>query len=198
MTTERRPRHPKPNTPSVIEGYTQGLRKLLRLGDSPYFNIVSVIENGLGRHLQGFALEVLSHKELRSVEAFTAFNPVRIGVREDVYEGAYKNDTRARFTVAHELGHLCLHWGYPRPRLAPEAQKPNDPSAKGRVEKEANQFAAAFLMPRALADKIDEPRRLANLCRVSDEAAYYRLHDLWAQNDSLTTEGVRKLFGVDH
>jgi len=178
-------------------GYTRALRELLDVGDGTYFNIVSAIENGLSRHLADFALEVRSQKELALVEAFTAFDPVRIVVREDIYEGAYKDDTRGRFTVAHELGHLCLHWGYPRPRLAPEAQKPNDPSPKGRVEKEANQFAAAFLIPRAVANKIDDPRRLASLCRVSDKVASYRLHDLWSQSDNLTTEDVRKLFGSD-
>jgi IrrE N-terminal-like domain len=167
------------------------------ISHKPHFDIISAIENGLVQHLQGFTLEVRSQKELGKIEAFTEFNPVRIVVREDIYEGAYKDDTRARFTLAHELGHLCLHWGYPRPRLAPEAQKSNDPSAKGRVEKEANQFAAAFLMPRSVATKIDEPRRLASLCRVSDKAASYRLHDLWGQNESLSTEGVRKLFGTD-
>lgn len=196
MKRERRLKYPKPCPPSIIEGYAQGLRQLLRFGDRPYFNIVSAIENGLGEHLQGFALEVWSKKELNMVEAFTGFNPVRIVLREDIYEGACKDDTRARFTVAHEVGHLCLHWGFPRPRLTPEAQKPNDPSAKGRLEKEANQFAAAFLMPRSLVERINEPRRLASLCRVSDLAAYYRIHDLWGQTDSLTTEGVRRLFGT--
>jgi hypothetical protein len=196
MTRERRPRYPKPCSPSTIEGYTQGLRGLLGLGDRPYFNIVSVIENELDQHLPDFVLEVWSQGKLGKVEAFTAFNPVRIVVREDIYEGAYKDDTRGRFTIAHEVGHLCLHWGYPRPRLAPEAQRPNDPSAKGRVEKEANQFAAALLMPRAVADKIEEPSRLANLCRVSDKAAFYRLHDLWGQSDNFTEEDVRKLFGT--
>lgn len=197
MVKEARPRYPKPYEPAVIESYTQRLRSLLHFGDKPHFNIIELIENKLGEHLEDFALEVWSLGESGPVEAHTLFNPVRIMVREDIYEGAYKDDARARFTVAHELGHLCLHWGFPRPRLSPEAQRPNDPSPKGRMEKEANQFAAAFLMPQSLAKKIDDPRRLASLCRVSDKAASYRLHGLWGQNDRLTTEDVRKLFGTE-
>ena len=45
---------------------------------------------------------------------------------------------RQRFTVAHELGHLVLHAG--------EGQ-PTSPDVAARMEKEANRFAAAFLVP---------------------------------------------------
>lgn len=55
--------------------------------------------------------------------------------RPVVVLGADKNDrARSRFDAAHELGHLVMHgeqvWGVPE------------------VEKQAHQFAAAFLMPR--------------------------------------------------
>lgn len=45
---------------------------------------------------------------------------------------------RQRFTVAHELGHLVLHAGTPQPTTPAEA---------ARMEREANRFAAAFLVP---------------------------------------------------
>lgn len=52
---------------------------------------------------------------------------------------------RQRFTVAHELGHLVLHAG---------SGQPVSPSEAARLEREANRFAAAFLVPGdvALAD----------------------------------------------
>lgn len=197
MSKERRLKFPRAHSSLSIENYAEGLRKLLGLGDEPYFNIVSTIENRLWQRVRDFSLEVRSHEKLKRVEAHTSFEPPRIVLREDVYEGAHNDDTRCRFTVAHELGHLFLHWSFPRPRLAPDAQKPNDPSPSGRVEKEANQFAAAFLMPRAIASKFDHPQRLASLCRVSNQAASYRLHGLWSQSEVLTTSEVRKLFGLD-
>lgn len=45
---------------------------------------------------------------------------------------------RQRFTVAHELGHLVLHSG---------SAQPSTPSDASRMEREANRFAAALLVP---------------------------------------------------
>jgi len=72
---------------------------------------------------------------IRSPNDFTIYLPSYTGVERD------------RFTIAHELGHFVLHYLYPR-------QSGNDPGpvqaqryGSGRVEWEANWFAAAFLMP---------------------------------------------------
>ena len=72
---------------------------------------------------------------------------------------------RARFTIAHELGHTCLHWGFPRPRLAPEAitpmiLRPKDASKKSKINS-----AAAFS---DAASSSEQDRRTAkiDLCRV--------------------------------
>lgn len=49
-------------------------------------------------------------------------------------------DTRQRFTIAHEIGHLILH---------PEGIEFRDTSFQGnQLEVEANNFAAELLMPR--------------------------------------------------
>lgn len=45
---------------------------------------------------------------------------------------------RQRFTVAHELGHLCLHGTTPPPRTPQDARA---------IENQAHRFAAAFLAP---------------------------------------------------
>lgn len=45
---------------------------------------------------------------------------------------------RQRFTIAHEIGHLALHGNIPAPRDAAEA---------ARIERQAHQFAGAFLAP---------------------------------------------------
>lgn len=51
----------------------------------------------------------------------------------------FSND-RKRFTLAHELGHIIMHYDYPIPDYREK-----------KLEKEANAFAAEFLMP---ADQI--------------------------------------------
>jgi len=45
---------------------------------------------------------------------------------------------RQRFTVAHELGHLVLHHS---------TEQPRNPAQAAKVEREANRFASAFLVP---------------------------------------------------
>lgn len=61
-------------------------------------------------------------------------------------------ETRRRFTIAHELGHLCLHDGRPlivdhvvRARI--NLRDHRSSLATNREEIEANRFAATLLMP---------------------------------------------------
>jgi Zn-dependent peptidase ImmA (M78 family) len=55
---------------------------------------------------------------------------------------------RDRFTIAHELGHLFLHYLLPKRHLSPDQNKMYAlRKDSDRVEWEANWFAAAFLMP---------------------------------------------------
>jgi Zn-dependent peptidase ImmA (M78 family) len=74
-----------------------------------------------------------------------------------IYLNPHKPYTRERFTIAHELGHLFLHMGFLLNKGLWGAF-PNDQfqdSAYYRIkgnytqeEHEANEFAAAFLMPK--------------------------------------------------
>lgn len=56
---------------------------------------------------------------------------------------ATANWTRKRFTLAHELGHIL--WGDASDRILPESVNPG--SETDYLEKRANAFAGAFLMP---------------------------------------------------
>lgn len=186
---------PKRHDPLDIENYSERLRGLLGLALQSHFNIIKVLENGLGSKLANFFVDVRAFDEMNAIEAFTEFDPPRITIRQDIYEGAYRDEPRSRFTVAHELGHLSLHWGYPRPRLAPSRQKFRRSSGNQRLEDEANLFAGAFLMPMDTARKFDDPDRLAHLCGVSSKAASRRLNELWIRNGDLTAQSFQKLFG---
>lgn len=102
--------------------------------------------------------------------------------------------TRQRFTIAHEIGHLRMHEGKPlivdkliRVDLRRSASLPND-----RVEVEANRFAACLLMPedhvrrefQKLTPKSAPIRvdaaigELARAFAVSPQAMAYRLREL--------------------
>lgn len=95
------------------------------------------------------------------------------------------NKPRCNFTVAHELGHLFLHMGY---QIDDELWEKSDDIVFNRCgnsekEIEANEFAAAFLMPKDEYIKIADEysygntvsiRKVAEYFNVSVEAASYR------------------------
>ncbi|MDE2482150.1 MAG: ImmA/IrrE family metallo-endopeptidase [bacterium] len=99
-------------------------------------------------------------------------------------------EVRKRFTIAHEIGHLVMHPG--RPLLVDasvriNARTPTAGFATEREETEANQFAAALLMPtEEVRDRLKAAHGLsdsaiAKMARkfgVSDSAMQFRLVNL--------------------
>ena len=94
-------------------------------------------------------------------------------------------ETRKRFTIAHELGHLFLHMGF-----IIEPEKWEQLGASGEYvdsiyyryghsieEYEANEFAAAFLMPAVIFDQIAEQHTRdengERLTHLPDVARYF-------------------------
>jgi len=91
-----------------------------------------------------------------------------------MYEAAWAGDGRARFTAAHELGHLVMHTNIPLARAKPEERiKPFR-----RSEPQANQFAAELLMPPRFFLLDDDERTVMERHGVSWEAAKNRLEYL--------------------
>jgi Zn-dependent peptidase ImmA (M78 family) len=90
---------------------------------------------------------------------------------------------RKRFSVAHELGHAILgHDAAFYLELSAEDAW-ESPYAQYTTEREANQFDAALLMPRAwLSGDVDRglksPRALADRYEVSETAMGFRLVNL--------------------
>ena len=68
-----------------------------------------------------------------------------------IYLSKYTSANRDRFTVAHELGHYVLHY-FIKSRKEDQAlgRMVCTRAGEGRVEWEANWFAAGFLMPEDL------------------------------------------------
>lgn len=96
-------------------------------------------------------------------------------------------DARTRFSIAHELGHLCLHLIKSGGRLTQDVRLDRSP-IYSQDEAEANEFAAALLMPKdefvsfcksyGACVKIDE---VAEHFKVSRQAAKVRgsILNLW-------------------
>lgn len=93
---------------------------------------------------------------------------------------------RHRFTAAHELGHLILHGG-------------DEPSGAAK-EKEADEFAAEFLMPMdAIRDELprrlnfQELDRLSLAWGVSVEALIYRCHEVGSLSEGAYRRAFQRL-----
>lgn len=84
-----------------------------------------------------------------SVSGYTRVNDMN---KPEIVINSNHVEGRRRFTMAHELGHILMHWGWPNKKL-----NKNDVSILYRdgssellsnnVEREANEFAAQLLLP---------------------------------------------------
>jgi Zn-dependent peptidase ImmA (M78 family) len=108
------------------------------------------------------------------------------------------HENRQRFTIGHEIGHLCLHPTaitevvHVDKRFAESVLRRDSTSATGteRREIEANQFAAALLIPKQVLEErlgdLNEDvedeywlEELAKQFKVSKSALQYRIRNLY-------------------
>lgn len=157
---------------NVIEDIAMYLRQFWDIGDRPINNIQDLLErNGI------FIIKNYSKNE--KIDAFSTSIKVNNGSIVhfiDVLET--KSQSRINFDIAHELGHIILHKGLKKEQYSAYFNK---------IEKDANRFASAFLMPESNAyDKLYnliafKPRffiPVANYFNVSIQAAVHRAKDL--------------------
>ncbi len=116
------------------ESAAYALREAWGLGSGPIDNLVSIVEQ------HGILVTSFS----TSTDDVDAFSQFIGGSDAPTYLIAYSNNktsaARIHFDIAHELGHICLHeWSEDIEDLSKEEFK--------RREREANDFAAAFLLP---------------------------------------------------
>lgn len=88
------------------------------------------------------------------------------------------NERRQRFSIAHELGHLFLHMGY----LVNDAKWKSSEPYKDAVyyrfgysieESEANEFAAALLMPRDEFRKVSHDNQSGGMVDIDGVAEHF-------------------------
>jgi len=89
----------------------------------------------------------------------------------------FQDERRKRFTIAHELGHLFLHMGYMTNERIWSKQVDNSYRRTGNSEKEyqANEFAAAFLMPRKEYLRVLEENTKDGRIDISNVAEYFNV-----------------------
>lgn len=129
------------------------------------FNIENVI-NDLESCVESFGVKVYysdmqSFKNPNDISGYSRVN--KKGLPEIVVNGN-QSEARRRFTIAHELGHVIMHWRWlnqPGQRLDGNLQevlfrKKNYNAADTLRESQANEFAAELLAPLELVKKESE------------------------------------------
>jgi hypothetical protein len=153
-------------------------------------NIVGILENELAKLIPEyfFAVDDLPRDALgNSVVAQTQFTPPAITFNKETYKLLVDMDPFARFTGAHELGHILLHSGDRVLNRAPGAlTKFNNKTFS--AEWQANEFAANFLVPEHIAREFNSPQELAQNTMVSLRVAQIRMSslNLWPPKSSKT------------
>ncbi len=117
-----------------VEYIAKKLRAYWGLDDKPIKNIVRLLEK------KGFVLASMNINK-RNIDAFGANQEVKGKSYYTIVLGNNKSFYRRQFDVAHELGHKILHdTNLDLDDLSREEFK--------QIEQEANDFAAAFLLPK--------------------------------------------------
>jgi Zn-dependent peptidase ImmA (M78 family)/transcriptional regulator with XRE-family HTH domain len=177
---------PAPDVPSLDrcdpELAADEVRARWGLGHSPLPNMVHLLE--------AHGIRVFSLRECAEVDGFST---VWAGTPY-VFLNVGTSGERGRFDAAHELGHLVLH---------------GEHEASPAAEREANRFAAAFLMPRAgvlahlpAAPSVEQIITGKRRWQVAAMALTHRLHEVgtlseWLYRTTCIELGKRGFRGAE-
>jgi Zn-dependent peptidase ImmA (M78 family) len=139
------------------------------------------------RGVKRLIYEIRNDIDMGLEDARTDFpgNAVRIRVKSSVHEALVAGHRRARFTLAHELGHAVLYDGIARPRPTGAAgshvrkwEKPYE-----APERLANKFAEAFLIDDATAEFMSSAAEISDHFGVSLKAAGFYFDRMMERRD---------------
>jgi Zn-dependent peptidase ImmA (M78 family) len=156
-----------------IEEKARKFRKSIGLDEVLRFPVIDVLEKILHEELKLVEMRVVDDQDMGSAEGYTDPAGRYIELSQCVYESACLEKNRARWTVAHELGHWMLHTCVPLARVSPDRR--NTIRVFENPETQAHQFAAALLMPIYRISSSETACRISQVFGVSLEAAEKRL-----------------------
>lgn len=163
-----------------LEEVAEGLRPLLpvtRKSNSSRWNIDSqrVLEQTLPRHGYNYYFEEVS--KLKEVAAFAVPDRGLVVLREDIYEGLFRDEVFSRSTVIHELCHIVLRHATTLHRGAVLGQHQFYEDS----EWQAKALTASIMMPLAACQVAMNKQHLAEMCGTSETAAGFRIDQLIKQ-----------------
>jgi transcriptional regulator with XRE-family HTH domain len=155
-----------PTRTSALRSASEQVRSALVPSDQIEFPVMDVVEFRLTAFFPDFYLDVCGRDVLGDDEGRVVAGKQCIMLRQDVYEAAWDGQGRARFTVAHELGHFLMH----RELTMARVREDHHPIYRD-AEWQADEFAGGLLMSarhlRSFANADDAARK----CGMSVEAA---------------------------
>lgn len=134
--------------------------------------VARVLEHVLPALIDDYEFCVEDHGKLGHAEAVTDFNKPVITFDERIYRDLEQDRPRPRMTGAHELGHLLMHTGKTFMAFLPRAD------ARVNIERQADIFAAAFLMPECAFREVKSISDAMRRFGVSRDAACCRARSL--------------------
>ena len=138
-----------PASKREIADYARELRQVCGFENRNCFPIIQFLELILPRLFPDFNLEIPEVDDLPFKEGETIPGTNTIRLRCDIYLAACNGDGRARFTVAHEIGHFLLHT--PDSIVLCRMEEGQKLKAFEDPEWQANFFASELLAPVYLA-----------------------------------------------
>lgn len=160
-------------TAREVEELAANTREALGLSATGRVAMLPLLEHVLYEVLDEYDFRVEEDRSMGSLEGLTDDQHPIIYLKSSVYNALERGDGRARMTAAHEFGHLLMHCRMPTYRAFSDRYEPlYDP------ERQANIFAAAFLMPREAFVRCRTVREAMKTFGVSRDAANCRARKL--------------------
>lgn len=157
-----------PTSRKAIADYARTIRRNMGLEQTFYFPVMEFLEVVLQEVFPDMTLEIVAPEDMPFKEGETIPGQNKIRIREDVYNAACDGNGRARFTVAHEIGHFLLHTpdaiSLCRMEEGMKLKPFEDP------EWQANTFASELLAPAYLITGHTK-QEIMGRCGLSEKAA---------------------------
>ena len=148
----------------VINEIAELVRKIYTV-DGPVSDIDSVVSRMGGRVIENPDIYDFSDGQIRKIS----------NSEFEIIVSPFQSLERRNFAIAHELGHLFLHMDFmtDSDKLRKQSKEVYYRNGSSELEYQANEFAAAFLMPRKdYKNKLDEHIK-GNMANTEKIARYF-------------------------
>lgn len=172
-------------TAREVEVLANDIRRALGLEAESRVAMLPLLELALPELIDGYEFRVVEDWALGGAEAVTDSHRPIIAMTNRTYQALRRSEPRARMTAAHELGHLMMHCGTPTYYAFGREEDPLT-----CPERQANNFAAAFLMPEKPFKRLRTVSDIRRTFGVSTDAALCRARKLGHRITDTTNYGT--------